>query len=441
MGSFQQIFMGTSCLAAAFFFGSYLHNRPADNGQPVQPQVAAANPLDAIFFGKKSANNTSSIAQAPVVVANSHETASFPVATQQFGSAIDPSERVLGGIRGVVTAANEPAIEQPAQQPFVPAATTRKPVVPDFSELASRFRNTPLELSQTATSQPAGNAVHESERVPSFSSGQFGSFKAPELVVRQPENARPLKDFRSQVDRIEESIRGEFSAVQPQQQTQSQPETNRWRVNRTPEIDRFRSRDQAPQQDFARQRPEPRETIEDVLSRRSADYLKEESQRETWATDPPTDSWSNQQRSRVTQQAAMRNQDILDIEDPGSRFNNSVWEPTQSMAPPEPDFETAYYTPSNQRQDSVPPQAVGQNREMRSIQNAGASNWSRQSNIQSQFDNSYKIQPGDTLQSISTRFYGSADYYLEIYKANREVLDRITSSPAGVEIVIPQLNN
>ena len=78
---------------------------------------------------------------------------------------------------------------------------------------------------------------------------------------------------------------------------------------------------------------------------------------------------------------------------------------------------------------------------MKTIQSNISPVQNRQSNIQSQFSDRYEIQPGDTLQSISMRFYGSADYYLEIYKANRTVLDRITSSPAGVRIEIPDLNN
>ena len=431
MGSFQQIIMGGMCLAAVFFFGSFLHNRPASNDQGQQVQ-AASDPLDSLFnFGKKPAANTG--VQPPVFAAPQPQIAT-QFAAAPASSAIDPSERAP-----VIAVASQ----QEHEQPFAPAAT-RKAVVPDFSELASRFRNTPLELSDNASQPRANRGVHESERVP-FT----GQFEAPKLVVRQPENIQPLQNFRSEVDRIEDSVRGEFSAVQP--------ETSRWRVNRSDEIDKIpregqfpRDRqfqrnhqfnvNQIPQQDFARQNTEPRETIEDVLSRRSADYLKDESERETWATDPPTASWTSRRRHRVTEQAGMRNQNILDIEDPGKRFRSDVNE-VQEFSPPEPDLETAYYTPTKQRQDSVPPRTRRPNRQMRSIQSNVSPTQARRSNIQSQFSDLYEIQPGDTLQSISTRFYGSADYYLEIYRANRTVLDRITSSPAGVRIEIPNLNN
>jgi len=143
-------------------------------------------------------------------------------------------------------------------------------------------------------------------------------------------------------------------------------------------------------------------------------------------------------RLKVTQKAARRNQDLLEVEDPGNRFQQHVMGQGEAVDPPEPDYETAYYQPSQQRQDAIPPRP---SRGMQRIQSGVSSNWNRRSNIQSQFTNTYEIQRGDTLQSISMRFYGSADYYLEIYKANREVLDQITNSPAGVEIEIPKLNN
>lgn len=427
--------MGASCLFAAFFFGSYLHNRPAQD-QKNQPEIVSADPLDSIFsFGKRSAD-TAPVSAPPIQRNTAPAIPAF--------SAIEPSERapVMAAFTDPIQ--EQPAVQEQSKQPtFVPAAT-RKPVVPDFSELASRFRNTPLELSEPSQAEPRSNAVYDSERVP-FS----GQFEAPEMVVRQPKNIQPFQDFTAEVDRVEEAVRGEFSAVQP-----VQPETTRWRVNRTKALETFRRTDQVPRQDFGnqdfgnqqfgqqnfgRQDARSRETIEDVLSRRSADYLLEndESSRETWATNPPQDSWTSRQRRKVTEQAAMRSGNILEIEDPGNRFRSSVGGADQ-VSPPEPDFEKAYYEPSNQRQDSVPPRAI---RQMQPIRGNVSSNWGRQSNIESQFGNTYRAQPGDTLQSISMRFYGSAEYYLEIYKANREVLDRITSSLDGVEIEIPNLNN
>jgi phage tail protein X len=438
MGSFQQILMGVTCLAAAFFFGSYLHNRPAENEQVDLSQVASVDPLDSLFsFGKVADSSANGAIKKPTVIAqqnNQGSMAQLPAAPVM--PAIDPSERAP-----LIDAAHHPVRQtqstQSAESNVIPAVT-RKPIVPDFSELASRFRNSPLELSGSASTTPESpserSAIHQSERAPGFST----VFDAPEMVIRQPEKLRPvqpapIQDFSRGVDRIEESIRNEFAANEPKPQAES----TRWRVNRSRQIDQFRNAGQAPRQDF-----EPQQSIEDVLSRRSADYLKDSDDvQTTFATDPVQDDWMTAKRLKVTRKAAQRNQrDPLEIEDPGNRFHSSVIHRPKSIDPPEPDFETAYYTPTRQRQDAAPPVPVVKRR-MQPIQSDTSSNWSRQSNIQSQFANTYEIQSGDTLQSISMRFYGSADYYLEIYKANREVLDRITSSPAGVEIEIPSLNN
>ena len=427
MGSFQQVLMGITCLAAAFFFGSYLHNRPAENEQINVSQVAAIDPLDSLFsFGKTTKSNPTEFKQPTVNVPNQNQGSFAQLPAAPVMPAIDPSERTP-----LIPAVHQSTQQQVQAQPNIVPAAARKPVVPDFSELASRFRNSPLELNESPSTPDAGNSVvHESERAPGFS----GIFEAPEMVIRQPEKAAPtpLQNFAREVDRIENSIRQEF--VQNETPPQPQKETTRWRVNR-PQLDQFRHAGQGPRRDIG-----PHESIDDILSRRSADYLKSaEEVQSTYATDPVQDDWMTPQRRKVTQQAARRNQvDILDIEDPGNRFQSVLSQRPEVVSPPEPDFETAYYTPTQQRQDSVPPNP---NRGMQRIQSGVSPNWNRQSNIQSQFGNTYEIQRGDTLQSISMRFYGSADYYLEIYKANREVLDRITSSPAGVEIEIPNLNN
>jgi len=49
----------------------------------------------------------------------------------------------------------------------------------------------------------------------------------------------------------------------------------------------------------------------------------------------------------------------------------------------------------------------------------------------------YQTRAGDTLQTISTRFYGRPDFYLDIYLANRDQLRNPGSVPAGVTLRIP----
>ena len=430
MGSFQQVLMGLTCLVAAFFFGSYLHNRPAKNDQAVDSQVAAMDPLESIFsFGRTNLKEPVGLddSLATVDVAKLQSPKSDPRSTTN--SAIHDSERVPVFNNGA-TKQQEKALAAVQSK----APSVRKPIVPDFSDLASRFRNSPLQLETSANeAQVERNAVHESERVPTANAFE----NVPQVVIRKPEKLTPLSDFTNQVDRIEESIRGEFA----QPDRNSAQDSGRWRVNRSKRLDQFRANGQIPQQDTR-----PRQTIEDIVARDSTDYLLESDDApKTFATDPIQGDWASAQRQQVTQKAAVRNRDILDIEDPGKRFHSVLTQATPTTSPIQ-DYETDYYAPADP--DSVKPQSnVGMSR----IRKAQETNWQRRSNIRSGFENvgraaangssTYRIQPGDTLQSISTRFYGVPDHYLALYKANRRVLDQITSSPAGVEIEIPDLNN
>ena len=48
------------------------------------------------------------------------------------------------------------------------------------------------------------------------------------------------------------------------------------------------------------------------------------------------------------------------------------------------------------------------------------------------------VRAGDTLQSISSEYYGTAERYLEIYMANRHILSNPARLPEGVELRIPE---
>ena len=429
MGSFQQIIMGSTCLAAAFFFGSYLHHRPAHN-PTAQPSAVSADPMASLLgFGHRPETEAQPATMQPAPLQN--QTA-----------AIDPSE-----IAPVLVSNTTPMRQDtlPVQANPLP----RKPVVPDFSDLASRFRNTPLELGRNASAKPKSNEspIHASERV------QYsGTFSAPEMVIRQPKDTQPLQGFQNAVDRVEQSV-----AVSV---TETQPTSDRWRTSQPSQPsqpERFQSFKPAPKPiappEFVNR--EPRETIEDVMSKHTTDWLKEPTAsqfqrddnasqpQQTFATNPPqSQGWHSLQQRKVTEHAAQRHQDLLEIEDPGNRFR-SMQNDVAYASPPEPDYST-YYKPSANRQDVRG--ATGSNSkssaQFRTNQNdRGSQDWGQQSNVDRSSGNRYEIKSGDTLQSISTRFYGTPDRYLDIYRANRDVLDRITSSPVGVMIEIPSAGN
>ena len=51
----------------------------------------------------------------------------------------------------------------------------------------------------------------------------------------------------------------------------------------------------------------------------------------------------------------------------------------------------------------------------------------------------YVTESGDTLQTISESFFGTPEYYFDLYLANRNVLVNPATVPAGVELRIPRM--
>ncbi|WP_371227650.1 LysM peptidoglycan-binding domain-containing protein [Roseovarius sp. 2305UL8-3] len=63
----------------------------------------------------------------------------------------------------------------------------------------------------------------------------------------------------------------------------------------------------------------------------------------------------------------------------------------------------------------------------------------QKSGLEAGVDESYTVQPGDSLAAISYRFYGSTTQALDIYNANRGVLTSPNQLQAGLELMIPAL--
>jgi LysM repeat protein len=49
----------------------------------------------------------------------------------------------------------------------------------------------------------------------------------------------------------------------------------------------------------------------------------------------------------------------------------------------------------------------------------------------------YKVQPGDTLSKISKQFYGDANQYMKIFKANTDKLSDPDKIRPGMDLLIP----
>jgi phage tail protein X len=458
MGSFQQVFMGLTCLAAAFFFGRYMHTRPAAN-ESGSAEVAVVDPIDSLF-----SMGTSKRPAGVQVTETEHN--ALPATSPEF----TPSP-ILNRNDNNTAAAAKPQPMAYSQSMFAKAAMddsvasqavtksdrkSNRAIVPDFSDLASRFRHSPLELDNGNAEDANDNPVHASERTPAMTG--LPDVSPPELVIRKPQKMTPLEDFRRQVTRVEK-----LQVDEPQT-------SERWRVNRDKAIGRFNETLTLADTPLASTMRRAPKTIDEAFAQRSADYLKQ----------PHTDQFVSgnddysAQRQQITQRAAERNRvtkdmNLFEVTDPGNRFANSPATPVEdSYSPPRSILETSDVDavappvpisndqtgPMNrlpqrqqlQRQQLQRQQLQGRQlqgrqlqQELTSIRKNANGGWNRRSNVQTQFRKTYQIVAGDTLQSISTRFYGTPVHYLEIYKANREALARINSAPAGIEIVIPNL--
>jgi LysM repeat protein len=60
--------------------------------------------------------------------------------------------------------------------------------------------------------------------------------------------------------------------------------------------------------------------------------------------------------------------------------------------------------------------------------------------IESGQDQTYMVQPGDSLSRIADRFYGSAHEYMKIYYANKDQISNPDQIRAGMKLNIPVKN-
>jgi hypothetical protein len=232
MGSMQQIMMGLTCLAAAFVFGRYVNNKPAPES-PMKAVVATADSNGFLPLTSSMSANSPSTAHPHSTITSfaeldepneipNRQAAKFPPApklptanelqnsfnpdsvagnenghSQEFSSPeeFSSSNQLVAGEQADTSVETQGRI--PAQG-IPPTQLVRQPVVPNFSELASRFDNGPLALPTIGDQRDHsndGNPIHEAERVPRLLTSIDTS--APQLEFRRPDSFAP-KQFPRQ---------------------------------------------------------------------------------------------------------------------------------------------------------------------------------------------------------------------------------------------------
>jgi nucleoid-associated protein YgaU len=399
MGSFQQISLGVVCLVAAFMFGNYVNNHP----DPSEVTTAFdKNEVD-------SEDAPSSLAAAP----NQTIQRAAPMKELRNSSSSQLPTMKLPNLFGLANPRTSPSklpppsqLDQPAtsQTPTAPvkmpnllaSQKRREVMVPDFSQLAAEFRNTPLELPpmQKLLGNP-GNVFSNRQSSPVVDRINGETFAdtptAPPVAPRFNEDdfAPKLKErFSSNSDSQFQTNRS--STMPPVVAAPTVPPTIPADV------------------------PPTSYTVDEnhnnsVRSRASEPMFSE----------PPND-----------QRTAQLEPKMVGVPPAPGSANQLGWTiPARRDAgrqSPPPTYQTAKPMIPFGLTPEAKSKLVRLRRPAQQQVDVGASRYEE-----------HLTRPGDSLQELSTRFYGRPDFYLDIYLANQNQLRNPASLPAGIMLKIP----
>lgn len=463
MGSFQQICLGAICLFAAYMFGNYVNNNPP----PLHSNVQNLTGGSQTFFGGSAETIQDGTATgkvesrlppsdfspieskpAPIMTMRTPLKSRFAVPSVQAV----PAEVEHNGFNGLQ--ANKPlpppsqlaeSSQRPAHifadKPFSsnvfsePAAVRSAIQVPDFSAIAAEFKNTPIELPNM--SRLGG--------MPSHSNGQpaqpnlFGNSqntnlpnqRLKQLVRRLPDNGFQNQNFRSQA--------GEHYTRQPAQQYQTDGPTEA-----APP-----SQDFAPTKGFTQADFEPK-LNDDIFGlkpqpNRYQNLHPENQQLETVShlpvggydydvAPPAPESFDYDDRNSSDVRGNLTFRPELENRSGDSRHNQSRNHEFASTAP----MDYPPQTQSNPHHGNPPgrlPFRLTEQAKTELVQLRDRAD--SMIGLETTKFVDHTIRNGETLQSISAQYFGSPNYYLDIYLANRNKLRNPADAQAGVSIRVP----
>ena len=460
MGSAQQSILGVFCIIAAFVLGQYIRTHPSPESLELERQQQATL-APAPQFVIRSGNTIAQPVTAPI-------SPRLPAPSAGF-SATTPSTEAQPVINAAEAERTEP-VETLAR-------ASRTIDVPDFSKLAASFENTPLALPQQNQYAP----VQERRPKIATNTGSFYIRPAPEPPQHMPpspethslkpeslanqgmadlklaEQDPPGKGLMNH-NLVEQNrpipipnLAGQSAYVgsRPEPMTPPQP-TEIYQVHERPTS--FRKEDFRPHliSDSNRRRPTG-SAADSELSPNDAVQTQNRSQRRRISLAPPESDVTfvppevpelvikipdapesngvEENRFATYNANHARNQihsyyDVDMGESPESVLDRQDFQHAAPTAP----------TPT-QTNHRIPFRLNDQGRrELTRIRNR------QQTNIPLQTDrfSLHTTQASDTLQSLSTKYYGKPDYYLDIYLANQQTLRNPAVIPAGIQLRIPR---
>ncbi|MFK7769318.1 MAG: LysM peptidoglycan-binding domain-containing protein [Mariniblastus sp.] len=481
MGSVQQVVLGIICLVAAFAFGNYVNNNPplhnvAETDASVSAdQVAQSGniqsrlPSGSLDLVEQRASNIATVRQPlksrfslpdRTVAANTD-----PFATENKLS-LPPPNQLANGQTIPRQPTSQTNLVSPTDVGFAPVLdsgmASNKPMnsgknqinIPDFSAIAAQFNNTPLPQGQLG-SMPQ----HQPPK-------QFGSG----MQVQQ--KPKPIENLYDQFQTEQPTVAGNSDPVNVWDTRQassfsSEDFAPKLKDHLAMSGTTFNSVPPAPIENSGQSNVPPRNNsvIDSVLvDSAPANPTMQPINRNSTGSSQPTmrgyrgqletsnladTGWENRNQQRENSSARNPIQSTATNANLGRRFGsinrNSTSATNETPFAIAPLDAGSNQTASNYQSNRV----AAHPNQVRSKLPFGLTNQAKtqmaelrsraSSNIALETTRfvDHTVQRGETLQSISTRYFGKPDFYLDVYLANRNQLRNPAIVPAGMVLKVP----
>jgi nucleoid-associated protein YgaU len=484
MASFQQISIALVCVVAAFAFGNYVNNHsPTDPNQPALQTQADIESDSGKVQSRLTVAGLDIVEKRPAPIATMRQpiqsrfglpASSAPTSAE---NSIDTSQIMLPPPSQLANS------ERSNAEPMVSTQAVKQEDIPDFSSIMAEIENSPIAAPHNAGR--LGNMPNHSDPIRNLKAiaktdQQLG---APNLVIDQPDftiesnqrqklasnwNTTSPRDFSDEdfEPRLRDRLDGFEAKIQSNGQRTTQPKNLRATGN-----------GQSLAESFGFSYSDPPAPIEDADSTNTpyrASVIGSAS--ETTNAAPPM-QWNQPPRSAAAPVARIKpahnpvgqtrsnhvvsRQPLPDrvanrINSMDTRFENLASQSDTDLRSQPPgshstglakipnrnsnkinNGESVFQTDNTSAQKSPTMLPFGLNDQGKSQLVAIKTRASTQLESTSTRFVNHVIQPGETLQSISKRYFGKPDFYLDIYLANRTKLNNPVDTPDGTAIRIP----
>ncbi len=449
MGSFQQISIGAICLVAAYLFGNYVNNNPpplsSEIGTVVSGVSQTANGLTRSSSSIESSVTGNIQSRLPIADLNPIETQPAPIVTMKTPlksrfnvPSTRNSPRELGFNRADNNRLPPPSqlarpINQPnnqlaetfSGQPFSsspfsePVAVSPTIQVPDFSAIAAEFKNTPIELPNM--SRLGGMPSHSNSN--RDGANQFGYWQD-----RNPNN-KPLKKLVQGLPDNEFQIPNhqpteDYYTPEPQRNHVIAPNRGFTQADFEPQLNDNIFGLKPKQESLYKELTQP----ENERLHAGSNVSTEDYQYDVPPPVPP------EFRGRTDQSSGFRG-NLTFRPELENRSGASNQNRIERLDPAQINYQRQSEERSRNEASSRLPFRLTETAKTELVQLRDRAD--AMIGLESTNFVDHTIGSEETLQSISSRYFGSPNFYLDIYLANRDKLRNPADTRAGVSIRVP----